>query len=63
MRVHERFDLLEPRIGISIFRAEKDDYPWVPTIAKPIVRIDPHTTEFFERLRLDRSYRWGGHGG
>ena len=61
--VHERFNLLEPRIGISIFRAEKGADPWVSTIAKPIIRIDTHTTEFFERLRLDRSYRWGGRGG
>src|SRR5215467_10240920 len=52
--VHQWLDRLKTCLGIGIFCVEISDDARVLVVAQPIVIIDVHTAECFDRLRHDR---------
>src|SRR6516164_3194576 len=52
--IYQRFDWLKSRVGIAILRVEIRDDARVLAVAQPVVIIDTHTAECFDRPRHDR---------
>ena len=57
--IYQRLDRLKSRVGVGILCIEIRDDARVLAVAQPVVIIDAHTAECFERLRHDRRNRGG----